>query len=78
MSLSELVTFKVTKEIKEKMQKFDNVNWSAFLRAHIVQKIKELERIEKESEVNFCPTCGKRVSTPDDQFCRFCGNSVNP
>ncbi|MHA1265651.1 MAG: zinc-ribbon domain-containing protein [Candidatus Helarchaeota archaeon] len=73
MSLKELVTFKVTEEMKRKMKKFDNVNWSAWLRAQIWKKIKELEELERKSNINFCPQCGHRLLSPEDRFCRVCG-----
>ncbi|HUX98286.1 MAG TPA: hypothetical protein VMV49_01915 [Candidatus Deferrimicrobium sp.] len=76
MPLSELMTFKVSKEMKEKMQKYDNVNWSAELRASIRNKIEELERVEKIASVSFCPQCGKRLLSPADSFCRLCGATI--
>lgn len=76
MRLTELVTFKVTEEMKTEMKKFDNINWSAWLRAQIYQKVEQLERIEQESEINFCPQCGNRLLSPEDKFCRVCGANV--
>ena len=76
MSLKELVTFKVTKEMKEKMKKFDNINWSALLRGVIYRKIEEQEKLEQESKINFCSSCGKRLLSPEDKFCRICGQEV--
>ncbi|MHA1651064.1 MAG: hypothetical protein ACTSYB_12785 [Candidatus Helarchaeota archaeon] len=76
MSLTELVTFKVTKEMRQKMRKFNNVNWSVELRSFLHRKLAELERVERESPVNFCPRCGERLSTPEDNYCRICGNPI--
>jgi hypothetical protein len=76
MPLTELMTFKVSKEMKEKMQKYDNVNWSAEIRGSIRSKIEELERVEKIASVNFCPQCGKRLISAADNFCRLCGAAI--
>lgn len=76
MPLTELVTFKVTKEMREKMKKFDNLNWSAWLRAQIYEKVAEMEKIERDSDVNFCPQCGNRLLSPEDRFCRACGAGI--
>ena len=76
MRLTELVTFKESDEMKAKMKKFDNINWSAWLRSQTYQKIQELERIESESDVNFCAQCGNRLLSPEDKFCRVCGANV--
>jgi ribosomal protein S27AE len=73
MSLTELITFKVTKEMKAKMQKFDNINWSAWVRAQINRRIDELENSEKMSDLNFCPQCGRRLFSANDTFCGSCG-----
>ncbi|MFX1295972.1 MAG: hypothetical protein ACFFD2_14125, partial [Promethearchaeota archaeon] len=72
----ELVTFKVTSEMKEKMKRFDQINWSAWIRSKIQKKISDLEEIEAKSAINFCHICGKRLSSPNDRFCRLCGAEV--
>ncbi|HNW05821.1 MAG TPA: hypothetical protein PK655_03610 [archaeon] len=50
------VTLAVSKEIKEKMKKYDEINWSSFIRKAIADKVKKLEAIdqllEKESEIS--------------------------
>lgn len=50
------VTLAVSKEIKEKMKKYDEVNWSSFIRKSIDDKVKKLDAIEqllkKETEIN--------------------------
>ncbi len=78
MSLTELITFKVTKEMKAKMQRFDNINWSAWIRAQVYKRIEELEKSEKLSDLNFCPQCGKRLFSPDDKFCGSCRAMIKP
>jgi len=76
MPLTELITFKVTKEMKAKMKQFDNINWSAWIRTQITKKMEELEKIEKSSNLNFCSQCGKRLFSVDDKFCRLCGARI--
>jgi len=76
MPLTELMTFKVTKEMKDKMKKFSNINWSAWIRIQIHREIERLEKIERESPVNFCARCGERLSTPTDIYCRMCGTPI--
>jgi peptide methionine sulfoxide reductase MsrB len=76
MPLSELITFKVTEEMKKKMKKYSNINWSAELRAHIARIIAEQEKIEQESPVNYCGNCGARLFASDDKFCSKCGALV--
>lgn len=45
--MSEVVSFKVKKEIKEKMVKYkDRVNWADELRKFVEEKIKQLEAEE--------------------------------
>ena len=42
--MSDVVTFKVSRELKERMKRFkDRVNWSAELRKFVENKLKELE-----------------------------------
>ncbi|MHA1275918.1 MAG: hypothetical protein ACTSQI_07825 [Candidatus Helarchaeota archaeon] len=76
MRLTELVTFKVTDEMKQKMKKYSNINWSAELRTHIARIIAEQEKIEKVSPVNYCGNCGERLFASDDKFCSKCGAAV--
>jgi ribosomal protein S27AE len=76
MTLTELYSFKVTKEMKAKMQQFDNINWSAWIRTQITRKLEDLEKVEKSSNLNFCPQCGKRLFSADDKFCRLCGARI--
>jgi hypothetical protein len=49
------VTLAVTKEIKDKMKKHSEINWSEFIRKNIKKKIDEMEKInyiiEKEKEI---------------------------
>jgi len=50
--MSEVVSFKVSKEIKEKMRKYRAaVNWSEELRKFIEEKLRELEAREVLEEV---------------------------
>ena len=50
--MSEVVSFKVPKEIKEKMRKYRNrVNWSALLREFLMEKIRLLEAEENLEKV---------------------------
>lgn len=76
MSLKELYSFKITDEMKKKMQKYDNLNWSAWIRTQISKKIDELDHLEKLSDINFCPQCGKRLYTGEDKFCGSCGAKI--
>ncbi|HLD05414.1 MAG TPA: hypothetical protein VJG90_06860 [Candidatus Nanoarchaeia archaeon] len=41
------VTLSVPPEIKKKMERYDEINWSGYVRKEILKKIDELERIEK-------------------------------
>ena len=36
------ITLSVPKDVKEKMKKFEEVNWSAFIRKSITEKTEEL------------------------------------
>jgi len=50
--MSEVVSFKVPREIKEKMRKYANkVNWSALLREFLMEKIRLLEAEENLERV---------------------------
>lgn len=50
--MSVTVSFKVKKEIKEKMDKYkDRINWSEELRKFVENKIKELEREEAAQKI---------------------------
>ncbi|MDD4049409.1 MAG: hypothetical protein PHX47_00175 [Candidatus ainarchaeum sp.] len=40
------VTLAVSKEIKEKMNKYNEINWSEFIRQKLISKINELDKIE--------------------------------
>ena len=40
------ITLSVSEEIREKMKKFDEVNWSAYIRKQIMQKTREIEELE--------------------------------
>jgi len=43
-----VVSFKVKREIKERMEKFkDKINWAEELRGFVVKKIRELEARER-------------------------------
>lgn len=53
------ITLSVPEEIKHKMEKFQEVNWSGFIRKAIIQKAEELSwksemlnKFEKEKEFN--------------------------
>jgi len=52
--MSDVVTFKVSRELKERMKRFkDRVNWSAELRSFVENRLKELEaeqRLELAAE----------------------------
>ena len=52
--MSDVVTFKVSRELKERMKRFkDRVNWSAELRKFVENRVKELEaeqRLELATE----------------------------
>ncbi len=51
--MSEVVSFKVPKEIKEKMRRYRNkVNWSKLLREFLIEKIRLLEAEEKLKKVS--------------------------
>ena len=51
--MSEVVTFKVPKEVKEKMRRYrDRVNWSKLLRDFVIEKIRLLEAEEKLKKVS--------------------------
>lgn len=52
------VTLSIPKEVKEAMTKFDEVNWSGFIRKCIIEKTKELswkeemfKKLEEEKEI---------------------------
>jgi len=76
MSLKELYSFKITDEMKKKMQKYDNLNWSAWIRMQINKKIDEMEHFEKLSDTNYCAQCGKRLYNEEDKFCGSCGTKI--
>lgn len=40
------VTLAVSKEIKEKMNQYSEVNWSEFIRKKLILKINELDKID--------------------------------
>jgi len=51
-SMSEVVSFKVSREVKEKMRKYRAVvNWSEELRRFVEEKLRELEAREALEEV---------------------------
>ncbi|MFT4261194.1 MAG: hypothetical protein ACMXX9_02055 [Candidatus Woesearchaeota archaeon] len=41
------ITISVPEKIKKKMKKFDEVNWSAYLRKQIEKKTKEIDELEE-------------------------------
>ncbi len=45
------VTLSVSKDIKEKLDKFPNVNWPEVLRAGIKDKLEKLTRLEDRGEL---------------------------
>ncbi len=50
--MSGVVTFKVPKEIKEKMRKYSKVvKWSEELRNYVIERIRDLEREENLRKV---------------------------
>jgi len=50
--MSEVVSFKVPKQIKEKMRRYaDRVNWAEELRRFVKSRVEELEREENIKEV---------------------------
>lgn len=51
--MSEVVSFKVPKEIREKMRRYKNkINWSKLLREFVVEKIRQIEAEEKLKKVS--------------------------
>lgn len=44
------ITVVITKKMKEKMKKYDEINWSALIRKTIDEKIKKLDTIEQMME----------------------------
>jgi len=45
--LSSVVTFKVPREVKEKMKRYrDRINWSKLLRDFLIEKLRQLEAEE--------------------------------
>ncbi|MFH1649224.1 MAG: hypothetical protein ABIA93_01620 [Candidatus Woesearchaeota archaeon] len=40
------VTLAIPSDVKRKMEKFSEINWSGFIRENIVQKTEELEKME--------------------------------
>jgi len=50
--MSEVVSFKVPREIKEKMRRYSGrIRWSEELRRFVAERIKELEREENLTKV---------------------------
>jgi hypothetical protein len=50
--MSEVVSFKVPKQIKEKMRRYaDRVNWAEELRKFVMNRVEELEREDNVKEV---------------------------
>ncbi|MCD6244483.1 MAG: CopG family transcriptional regulator [Candidatus Korarchaeota archaeon] len=50
--MSEVVSFKVPKEVKEKMRKYSKtVKWSEELRNYVIERIKAIEREENLRKV---------------------------
>ena len=51
--MSEIVSFKVPREIEEKMRRYRNkVNWSKLLREYLIEKIRRLEAEEQLKKVS--------------------------
>ena len=73
MPLDDSLLIRLSKELKGKMKRFDNINWSSWIRSQIRTKTDELEHLEALSERNFCHKCGARLLTPKDKFCSKCG-----
>ncbi|MBN1385743.1 hypothetical protein JW968_02070 [Candidatus Woesearchaeota archaeon] len=53
------VTLAIPAEVKQKMERFNEINWSGFVRNAIIEKTRQLElkqslkqKLEKESEIN--------------------------
>jgi hypothetical protein len=44
------VTLSVPEEVREKMQRHDEINWSAFVRKCIIEKTESLEALERWSK----------------------------
>ncbi len=50
--MSEVVSFKVPKEVREKMRKYSKVvKWSEELRNYVIERIRAIEREENLSKV---------------------------
>ena len=64
------VTLSVPEEVKEKMDKFPEINWSGFIRKSIEQKTRELslreellKKLEQDKEFEqWCIEMGKKVN----------------
>lgn len=64
------VTLSVPEEVRKKMDKFPEINWSGFIRKSIEQKTRELslreellKRIEQDKEFEqWCIEMGKKVN----------------
>jgi len=41
------VTLSISKELKEKMKKFDEINWSSIIRKTLNEKVQKLETMDK-------------------------------
>ena len=78
MKLDKLVTFKVDEELKKKMERFNvRINWSAWLRKQIDEKIKQLKIGFDNAKLNHCPQCGVMISLdPGVKFCDKCGTQL--
>ncbi len=51
--MGEVVTFRVPREVKEKMRRYrDKVNWSRLLRDFLIEKIRSLDAEEKLKKVS--------------------------
>ncbi len=74
MPLDKIYSFKISEELRDKMQKFNSrINWSAWIRERIEAEIEELEKNLKTKTINFCPKCGTLLSSDADKFCQKCG-----
>jgi ribosomal protein L14E/L6E/L27E len=45
--VSKVFTIRIPREVKEKMRRYKHINWSEIARSAILNKLKEVEEVEK-------------------------------
>ena len=67
MLMSETITIRVPKNLKDEIAKFD-INWSKYLREMIIMKLKELKRkrVAKHMDKIRAKTAGKDINMARD------------